>query len=62
MTRILKSIQRKNGGAEVGGWCEREFQDEADEEAVELDWTRRKLDIMEKEQLTKKAGAALRKG
>ena len=28
------------GGAEVGGWCEREFQEETGDESVKVGWTR----------------------
>ena len=35
------------GGAEGGGWCGREFQEEAGEESVKVGWTRRKVNRME---------------
>ena len=30
----------QNGGVEGGGWCEREFKEEAGEEPVEVGWNR----------------------
>ena len=30
----------KNGGADGGGWCEIESQEEAGEEPVKVGWTR----------------------
>ena len=44
----------KNGGAEGGGWCEREFQEEAGEEPIRVGWTRGKNG---RGQLTEKADA-----
>ena len=35
-----KNKQAKNGGAEGGGGCERESQEEAGEESVKVGWTR----------------------
>ena len=37
------------GGAEGGGWCGREFQEEAGEESAKVGWTRRKGDRMEED-------------
>ena len=59
MRRIGKSVQEKNGGAERRGWCEREFQEEADEESLNVGWTRRKLERMEGERLMKIAGVII---
>ena len=36
-----------NGGAEGGGWCGREFQEEAGEESVKVGWTRRNVERVE---------------
>ena len=37
--RSEKSRQVKNGGAEGGGRCESEFQEEAGEESTKVSWT-----------------------
>ena len=37
-----KNRQTKNGGAEGGGWCERELHKEVGEELAKVGWTCRK--------------------
>ena len=47
MRIIEKIIRNKNGGVERGGWCEKEFEEEAGEEPDKVGGTRRKVERIE---------------
>ena len=51
---IDKNRQAKNGGAEGGSWCEREFKEEAGEELAKVGWAR---ELNGRGRLTKRAVA-----